>query len=67
MYKDLTISIDMARELGVPIHTAASAMQLFQAGITKYPDGDNWVVTRLTEEIAGAELHRKHGFGGDKS
>ncbi|MGI9501144.1 MAG: NAD(P)-dependent oxidoreductase [Geminicoccaceae bacterium] len=61
MYKDLTISMDMARELGVPIHTAASAMQLFQAGITKYPDGDNWAVTRLTEEIAGAELHRKAG------
>ena len=61
MYKDLTISMDMARELGVPIHTAAAAMQLFQAGITKYPDGDNWVVTRLTEEIAGAELHRKAG------
>ncbi len=61
MYKDLTISMDMARDLGVPIHTAAAAMQLFQAGITKYPDGDNWAVTRLTEEIAGAELHRKAG------
>lgn len=61
MYKDLTISLDMARELGVPIHTAASAMQLFQAGITKYPDGDNWAVTLLTEDIAGAELHRKSG------
>jgi 3-hydroxyisobutyrate dehydrogenase-like beta-hydroxyacid dehydrogenase len=61
MYKDLTISMDMARELGVPIHTAATAMQLFQAGITKYPDGDNWAVARLTEDIAGAELHRKTG------
>ena len=61
MYKDLTISLDMARELGVPIHTAATAMQLFQAGITKYPDGDNWTVARLTEDIAGAELHKKAG------
>jgi len=61
MYKDLTISLDMARELGVPIHTATSAMQLFQAGISKYPDGDNWAVARLTEEITGAELHRKTG------
>ena len=61
MYKDLTISMDMARELGVPIHTAATAMQLFQAGISKFPDGDNWAVARLTEEIAGAELHRKAG------
>ena len=61
MYKDLTISMDMARDLGVPIHTAAAAMQLFQAGISRFPDGDNWAVARLTEEIAGAELHRKAG------
>lgn len=61
MYKDLTISLDLARELGVPVHTAATAMQLFQAGISKFPDGDNWAVARLTEEIAGAELHRKAG------
>ena len=70
MYKDLTISLDMARELGVPIHTAATAMQLFQAGISRFPDGDNWAVARLTEEITGAELHRKAGGRGpgvDKS
>ncbi|MEM9224381.1 MAG: NAD(P)-dependent oxidoreductase [Pseudomonadota bacterium] len=58
MYKDLTISLDLARELGVPMHTASAAMQLFQAGKTKYPDGDNWIVTKVIEEIIGAELHR---------
>ncbi|MEM9011230.1 MAG: NAD(P)-dependent oxidoreductase [Pseudomonadota bacterium] len=58
MYKDLTISLDLASALGVPMHTAAAAMQLFQAGKTKYPDGDNWIVTRVIEEIVGAELHR---------
>ena len=58
MYKDLTIVMDMARELGVPLFTAATAMQLFQAGITKYPDGDNWSVARLSEEIVGAGLGR---------
>ncbi|MEM8788192.1 MAG: NAD(P)-dependent oxidoreductase [Pseudomonadota bacterium] len=58
MHKDLTISLDMARDLGVPLHMAAAAMQLFQAGKTKYPDGDNWIVTRVIEEIVGAELHR---------
>lgn len=61
MYKDLTISLDMARDLGVPVHTAAAAMQLFQAGISRFPDGDNWAVARLTEEITGAELHKKAG------
>ena len=58
MHKDLTISLDMAEQLGVPMHTASTAMQLFHAGKTKYPNGDNWVVTRVIEEIIGAELHR---------
>jgi len=58
MHKDLTIALDLARELGVPLFTAATAMQLFQAGKTRHPEGDNWVVTRVLEEIVGAELHR---------
>ncbi len=59
MHKDLTISMGLGEELGVPLHTAAAAMQIFHAGRTKYPDGDNWVCTRVIEEIVGAELHRK--------
>jgi putative dehydrogenase len=58
MHKDLTIVLDMAQDLGVPLHTASTAMQLFHAGKTKYPNGDNWVVTKVIEEIVGAELHR---------
>lgn len=58
MHKDLTISLAMAEELGVPMHTAATAMQIFHAGKSKYPDGDNWACTRVIEEIIGAELHR---------
>lgn len=58
MHKDLTISLDTAEQLGVPLHMASSAMQIFHAGKTKYPDGDNWVCTRVIEEIVGAELHR---------
>ncbi|NRB18903.1 MAG: NAD(P)-dependent oxidoreductase [Rhodobacteraceae bacterium] len=58
MHKDLTISLDLAQQLGVPMHTASTAMQLFHAGKAKYPNGDNWVVTRVIEEIVGAELHR---------
>ena len=59
MHKDLTISMGLGEELGVPLHTASAAMQIFHAGRTKYPDGDNWVCTRVIEEIVGAELHRK--------
>jgi 3-hydroxyisobutyrate dehydrogenase/putative dehydrogenase len=58
MHKDLTISLNLAEKLGVPMHTAAAAMQIFHAGRTKYPNGDNWVCTRVIEEIIGAELHR---------
>ncbi|WP_298837910.1 NAD(P)-dependent oxidoreductase [uncultured Roseobacter sp.] len=59
MHKDLTISMGLGEALGVPLHTAAAAMQIFHAGRTKYPDGDNWVCTRVIEEIIGAELHRE--------
>ena len=58
MRKNLTIVLGMAQDLGVPLHTASTAMQLFHAGKTKYPDWDNWVVTKVIEEIVGAELHR---------
>ena len=58
MHKDLTISLNLAENLGVPMHTAAAAMQIFHAGRSKYPNGDNWVCTRVIEEIIGAELHR---------
>ena len=58
MHKDLTISLDLAESLGVPMHTASTAMQLFHAGKSKYPNGDNWIVTRVIEDIIGAELHR---------
>jgi 3-hydroxyisobutyrate dehydrogenase-like beta-hydroxyacid dehydrogenase len=58
MHKDLTISLDMAEEMGVPLFMASTAMQIFHQGKTKYPQGDNWICTRIMEEIAGAELHR---------
>lgn len=58
MHKDLTISMGFAEEMGVPMHTAAAAMQIFTAGRTKFPDGDNWICTRVIEDIIGAELHR---------
>ncbi len=58
MHKDLSITLDYAGALGVPMHTASTAMQLFHAGKTRYSDGDNLVVTRVLEETVGAELHR---------
>ena len=59
MHKDLTISMDLARQHGVPLFTAAIAMQLYQAGITRYPDADNQTVAKITEEIVGTHMERK--------
>ena len=58
MHKDLTISLDLAEKLEVPMHSAAAAMQIFHAGKSKYPQGDNWACARVIEEIVGAELRR---------
>jgi 3-hydroxyisobutyrate dehydrogenase/putative dehydrogenase len=59
MHKDLTIANDHARRMGVPVFMAASAMQLFQAGISKYPNADNWTVTRILEDIVSTEFRRR--------
>lgn len=59
MHKDLTISMNLAEELGVPMQMASTAMEIFHAGKSKYPGGDNWACTRVIEEIVGAELHRE--------
>lgn len=59
MHKDLSIALSLAEEKGIPMHSASNAMQIFQAGRAKYPKGDNWVCTRVIEEIVGAELHRR--------
>ncbi|WP_424942114.1 NAD(P)-dependent oxidoreductase [Aliiroseovarius crassostreae] len=59
MHKDLTISMGLAEELEVPMQMASTAMQIFHAGKSKYPDGDNWACTKVIEEIVGAALHRE--------
>ncbi len=56
MYKDLGISLDLARETGVPLFATAAAFQLFQSGISKFPDEDNWACVKVLEDIAGTEV-----------
>ncbi len=58
MYKDLTVTMDHARDMGVPMLMARSAMQLFQARITKFPGEDNWTVAKVLEDIVGVEVRR---------
>ena len=56
MYKDLGITMSMAREHGVAMFTTSSAYELFQSGISLFPDEDNWSIVKLLEQIAGTEV-----------
>ena len=56
MYKDLGISMSMARENGCAMFTTAAALELFQSGLSLFPEGDNWSIVRLLEQIAGIEV-----------
>lgn len=56
MYKDLGISMNMAKENGVVMFTTSAAYELFQAGISLYPEEDNWCIVKLLEQIAGVEV-----------
>ncbi len=59
MYKDLGISMNMAKENGVAMFTASAAFELFQAGISLFPDEDNWCIVKLLEQIAGTEVKKQ--------
>ena len=56
MHKDLGISMSLARETGVPMFTASAAAELFRAGISSFPDEDNWTIVKVLEQIAGTEV-----------
>ena len=56
MHKDLGISMNMAKQNGVPMFTAAAAYELFQAGISMYPEGDNWSIVKLLEKMSSTKV-----------
>lgn len=56
MYKDLGITMNMAKQNGVAMFTASSAHELFQAGISLFPDEDNWSIVKLLEQIADTKV-----------
>jgi putative dehydrogenase len=58
MHKDVGLSMDMARELGVPMPATSVAMQMFQAGLSALPDGDNWCIVQLLEKLAATEVRK---------
>jgi len=58
MHKDLGISLNLAREVGAPLFVASAARELFQAGLSSFPDEDNWSVVKVLERMAGMEGKR---------
>lgn len=56
MYKDLGISMNMAKENGAAMFTVSAAYELFRSGMSLFPDEDNWAIVKLLEQIAGTEV-----------
>jgi len=56
MYKDLGITMNLAKQNGVAMFTTSSSYELFQSGISLFPDEDNWSIVKLLEQIAGTEV-----------
>ena len=56
MYKDLGISMNLAKENGAAMFTTAAAFELFRSGISLFPEEDNWSIVKLFEQIAGTEV-----------
>ncbi len=56
MVKDIGISMALAREKGMPLFATGAAHELFQAGISRFPEGDNWAIVKLLEEFSGVEV-----------
>ena len=56
MYKDLGITMRMARETGTAMFATSAAYELFQCGISMFPDEDNWSIVKLLEQVADTEV-----------
>lgn len=56
MHKDLGIARALAREYGVPLFTASSAAEWFQAGISVRPEESNWAIIKILEGMLGIEV-----------
>ena len=56
MHKDMGISMALAHEKGMPLFATSAAYELFQAGISRFPEGDNWAIVKLLEEFSGVEV-----------
>ncbi len=56
MHKDMGISMALAHEKGLPLFATSAAYELFQAGISRFPEGDNWAIVKFLEEFSGTQV-----------
>lgn len=56
MNKDLSISLRVSHSVGSPLFVASAAHELFKSGAAKFPEEDNWAVTKVIEGISGATV-----------
>jgi 3-hydroxyisobutyrate dehydrogenase-like beta-hydroxyacid dehydrogenase len=59
IYKDLSVTMAMAKENGVAMFTTSAAFELFRAGLSLFPGEDNWAAIKLLEQIAGIEVKQQ--------
>jgi len=57
-YKDVCLSLDLAKELGVPMFTASSAKEMLRCGLSKFPTEDNACCVKILEDIAGTVVKK---------
>ena len=55
MYKDLGISLGLAHENGAAMFLTSAVYEMFQSGVSLFPDEDNWAIVKLLERIAGTQ------------
>lgn len=58
-YKDVCLSLDLAKECGVPMFTASAAKEILRCGLSKFPTEDNACCVKVLEDIAGVEVKKQ--------
>jgi len=55
MYKDLGITMGLAHQTGTAMFATSAAYEIFQSGISLFPEEDNWACVKLLEQIASTQ------------
>lgn len=59
-YKDVGLTLDLARDCGVPMFTASAAKEILRCGLSKFPTEDNACCVKVLEDIAGVVVEKRN-------